>query len=324
MNLDSIVPVARRAALAVLALAATVVGVRAAAHGSHRRVGSSETYNDDGSFTLTRDLGDGRRMSVHVSGPVRFEDNGTLGTIGPGGVVAIDTGDSRNEQRMLITSEDGKPRYQWWVNGKVHAVDADAQAWLADALEVVAASQAIGRIQGHVGSLQGQIGSIQGEIGSLQGRIGSIQGAIGALQGKIGAIQGEEGSVEGRIGSHEGAIGGLEAARTQASPALRDQLDREIAQHRAEIEKARAELTSGAVAKRLQDAQAELRAAEERAHGEIAAIEREIDGVHGRERIAKIEQDIRDLHADDRIHEIERKSDPALERLKGRIGTIGG
>jgi beta-lactamase regulating signal transducer with metallopeptidase domain len=275
--------------------------------------------DDDGTFMMGRDLGAGRRFTVHVSGPVHFGERGAILDLGPSASVSVETRGRRGTQRMLITSDGGKLRYQWAVDGATHAVDDDARAWLADALEVAADSRAIGTIQGQVGSLQGQIGSIQGEIGSLQGRIGSIQGEIGSLQGKVGSIQGDEGSLQGEIGSHEGAIGGLEAARGQASSALQKQIDSEIREHEAAIEKLKAELHSGKLARRKQAAQEELKTAEAGAQERIAAVKREMADVHAEERIEKLHRQIEEIHAHQRIQELERQMEPALERLKGRI-----
>jgi beta-lactamase regulating signal transducer with metallopeptidase domain/predicted nucleic acid-binding Zn-ribbon protein len=336
MILDPKSPAGRgRAATAVcvVLLTATVLGVGAAAPPGPREKTSRVTSrsNDDSSefdqqgddsFTLRRSLGNGRRLSAHVSGPVRFDERGGISDLGSGSVL-IETRGARRSQRMLITAEEGKPRYQWWVDGATHAVDDAARAWLAEALEVVATARAIGTIQGHVGSLQGAIGAIQGEIGALQGEIGGVQGEVGSLQGKVGSIQGDQGSLQGTIGSHQGAIGGLEAARAQASAALQKQIDGEIRQHEAAIAKVQAELASGAFARRMQAAEAELKAAEVRARDQIAELERKMKSVHAEDRIGKLQREIEAMHADERIKELERRLEPALERLKGRIDGPG-
>jgi beta-lactamase regulating signal transducer with metallopeptidase domain len=290
-------------------------------HTTHTIVDSSEfeQNDDDGTFMMRRNLGGGRRLTVHVSGPVRFGERGAILELSPSGSVSVETRGARGTERMLITSEEGKLRYQWAVDGAAHAVDDDARAWLADALEVAAAARAIGTIQGQVGSLEGEIGSIQGEIGSLEGKIGSIEGEIGSLQGKVGSIQGDQGSLEGEIGTHEGAIGGLEAARDQASPALRKQIDSEIREHEAAIEKLRTEISSGKLARRKQAAEEELKTAEAGAQERIAAVKREMTEVHAEARIEKLHREIKEIHAEQRIHELERQMEPAVERLKGRI-----
>jgi beta-lactamase regulating signal transducer with metallopeptidase domain len=275
----------------------------------------------NGDFTLQHHLGNGRRLCARVHGPVRFDErNGSIRELPSGASVLIETraGKGRSE-RMLVTAEEGQPRYQWWRNDVALAVDDAARAWLADALEVVAAYRAIGSIQGEVGSLQGAIGSIQGDIGSLQGQIGSIQGEEGSLQGKVGSIQGEEGSLEGAIGGHQGAIGSLEAERWRADGARLERIDRQIREHEDAIRKLEAERTSGSLSRRLSEAEAELQAFHKTGGDRIAELQHQIEAMKAEDGIGRLERQIEDLHADDRIREIERRMKPALERLKARL-----
>jgi len=285
-----------------------------------------EEYNDNGhgDFSMQRGLGDGGRLTVHVDGPVRFDEkDGGIRELGPGSSVQIKTRTGGRSQRMTITPAAGAPRYEWWVNGESRPVDDAARAWLKDALQVVAASREIGSIQGQVGSLQGEIGEVQGEIGSLQGEIGSIQGEIGGLQGKLGELQGEQGSLQGEIGSHQGAIGGLEAARSQASSGLSAQLEREIETHEAAIRKLEAELASGELSRRMKDAEAELSRGEAKGQRDIAELERKIEALQGDQKIGKLEKQIEAIHADERIREIEKRTQPALDRLKATSRQLG-
>jgi beta-lactamase regulating signal transducer with metallopeptidase domain/predicted nucleic acid-binding Zn-ribbon protein len=280
----------------------------------------------DGDFSLQHYLGDKQRLCARVEGPVQFdEQTGAIRQLPAGSSVLIETREREaSSQRMLVTEEKGEPRYQWWLNDTSRPVDDNARAWLRDALEVVSAFRAIGSLQGEVGSLQGEIGSIQGEIGSLQGEIGSLQGEEGNLQGKIGSIQGEVGSLEGEIGSHQGAIGGLQAARSEASGPLRQQIDAEIQQHEAAIRKLEARKDEGALSRRLSEAEAELRAFQKASRGQIAELERKIEAIRSEDGIGKLERRIQDLHADDRISTIKRRVDPTVERLKERIRNLGG
>ena len=174
----------------------------------------SGSFDDGTEFSLQHRLGDGQWLCARVRGPVRFDErDGSILELPHGSSVEVETRRGGTSQRMLVTEDNGQPKHQWWLNGSAQAVDANARAWLADALAAVGGYRQIGAIQGQVGSLQGEIGSIQGEVGSLQGQIGSIQGQIGSLQGKVGSIQGERGSLQGGIGGHQGAIGGLQATR---------------------------------------------------------------------------------------------------------------
>ena len=303
---------------------ARAVGARSFC-GDARGGGFTRTFSDDdGDFELRHYLGDGSRLCARVRGPVRFDErSGAIRTLGAGGSVLVETrGRQGGSQKMRVTSEGGELRYEWSLNGTSRPVDDAARAWLADALEVVAAFQEIGSIQGEVGSLQGEIGSIQGEIGSLQGQIGSIQGEIGSLQGRIGSIQGERGSLQGEIGSHQGAIGGLQGARWNASASLEKQIDAEIKQHEAEIRKLEVKLESSAFRKRLDDAQAELETYQKTARGEIAELEKQIDAIRARDEIGKLEKQIEDLHADDRIDAIKRRVAPTVERLQSQLPKL--
>ena len=232
-----------------------------------------------GDFALQQDLGNGQRLCARVHGPVRFDERtGAIVELPAGSSVSVETRGRNRTRRVLVVPDSAGPRYEWWLDGAPRAADDAARAWLTDALEVIASYRAIGGIQGQVGSLQGEIGSIQGEVGSLQGKIGSVQGRIGSLQGQVGSIQGEEGSLQGEIGGHQGAIGGLEANRWDASAAEKARIDEKIAAHQAEIRKLQAEISSGQLARRLAEAEAELRAAEEKGQREIAAIERQDRG----------------------------------------------
>ena len=323
-------PGASLALLALILLGAT----RAAAEPARRSLegtaclagfrGSGMRFHDD-YVSLQQQLGDGQRLCARVQGPVLFDERtGAILELPKGSSVLIETRElQKGSQRMLITEEDGEPRYEWWLNGTARPVDGAARAWLADALEVVSAFRAIGSIQGEVGDLQGQIGSIQGEIGSLQGQIGSIQGEEGSLQGKIGSIHGEVGSLQGRIGSHQGAIANLQAARGRASAATGQQLDRDIREHEAAIRKLEDEIDSGELSRRLAKAEAELRAFQRSSRGEIAQLERRIEAIRSQDGIAELKRQIEELHAEDRIDEIERRMAPALERLKDQIGRLG-
>jgi len=322
-------------------LAATVVSVACAAQARSKRATDPATVSSsqesvtfdgfsgttvDGDYTsLQRDFGDGRRISARIHGPVLFDERtGAIRELPRGSSVLIETRElQKNSQRMLITEEQGAPRYEWWRNGTARPVDDDARAWLEEALAAVAGFRAIGDIHGQVGSLQGEIGSIHGQIGSLQGHIGSIQGEEGSLQGKIGAIQGERGSLQGEIGSHQGAIGGLQAARGVASDDLRKQLDREIKAHEAAISKLEAEKDDGALARRLAEAEAELRAFQQSSRGKIAELERQIAAIQSENKIEALEKEIDGLHAEERIDEIERRLAPRLERLKALIDELG-
>jgi beta-lactamase regulating signal transducer with metallopeptidase domain len=279
----------------------------------------------DGEFALQQHLGAGQRLCARVRGAVRFDErDGAILAIPRGGSVLVETRDGRASRRMLVTEEQGQPRYQWSLNGEARAVDAAAEAWLRDALEVMASYRLIGSIQGHVGSLQGEIGSIQGEIGSLQGEIGSIQGEEGSLQGKLGEIQGEQGGLQGEVGSHQGAIGGLQGARWQADAAEQRRIDREIASHNAAIQKIEAEIAARRFPERIAAAEREARSfADGEAKGRIAEINRRIQDVQAPKRIAEIERQIQDLHAQDRIAEIERRMRPVLDRLKVEAHRIG-
>jgi len=286
--------------------------------------GSEWTGTENDNFTLQHDLGDARRLCATVKGSVRFDErDGSIREVPPGSSVAVETRGRKGTQLMRVAGEAGAPRYEWWIDGASRPVDDAARAWLAHALEVVASYRAIGSIQGQVGSLQGEIGSIQGEVGSLQGEIGSIQGRIGGLQGSIGSIEGERGGMEGRIGGEEGAIGGLEGRRWQANANEKATIDKEIASHRAAIEKVRAEMASRNFDRRIADAQAELRAEEKKAQAAIAAVERKIDDIHADEKIVGLNKKIADLHADERIAEIEKRLKPALERLETDIQRLG-
>jgi chromosome segregation ATPase len=263
-------------------------------------------------------------LCARVHGPVRFDEgDGSIRELGRGGSVLVETRSAQRSQRMRISGAPEGPRYEWWVNGEVRTPDDAARAWLRDALQVVEGYREIGSIQGKVGSLQGEIGTLQGRIGSLQGEIGEVQGHVGGLQGKLGSIQGEEGSLQGAIGSHQGAIGGLEAARSQASPGLRAELDREIETHEAAIRKLEAELESGDLHRRLASAEAELQRAEAASRDQIAELERKIEALRGDEQIGKLERQIEDIHADERISDIELRVKPALERLKEAIQRLG-
>ncbi len=285
----------------------------------HERDGDGGTS----SFALQERLGDGRRLCARVRGRVSFDaKDGSIRELAPGSSVLIETGKAQRSQRMRITPGDGAPRYEWWLNGESRTPDDAARAWLADALQVVAAHREIGAIQGHVGSLQGEIGGIQGEIGALQGEIGAVQGRIGGLQGALGSIQGEQGGLQGAIGSHQGAIGGLEAARSQASSGLREQIDREIETHRAAIRKLEAELQGGDLSRRMANAEAELRREEAKSRDEIAALERKIEAVNADGKIQALEKQIEDIDADERIREIEKRMKPALDRLKDAVQRL--
>jgi predicted nucleic acid-binding Zn-ribbon protein len=290
-----------------------------------RGEGFTSGLDDDGGFALRRALGEGASLCARARGPVELDERtGAIRALPSGSSLLVETRARQGtSQRMLVTGEQGEPRYQWFLKGARQPVDDAARAWLADALEVVASFREIGRIQGEVGSLQGQIGQVQGEIGALQGQIGRVQGEIGALQGRIGAIQGERGGLQGQIGSHQGAIGGLQGARWNASAAREQQIDREIAQHESEIRKLEAKLESSGFAQRLADAEAELAAFEKTAHERIAELEREIEGIRGEDRIAKLEKQIDDLHADDRIDAIKRRVAPAVERLTAQTRRLG-
>jgi chromosome segregation ATPase len=265
-------------------------------------------------------------LRVRIVGDVLFDDRtGAIRDLPRGGSVLIETrGVEAGSQRMRITEEQGKARIEWWLNGDARPVDADARAWLKEALEVFAAYRAIGDIQGHVGSLQGEIGSIQGQIGSLQGSIGSIQGEEGRLQGKIGSIQGEQGSLQGEIGSHQGAIGNLQAARSSASDDLKRRLDGEIQGHEAAIRKLEAKRDDGTLARRLAEAEAELRAFQQGSRERIRELERQIAAIQSENKIGQLEQQIESVHAEERIDEIERRVAPARERLEALIRKLGG
>jgi len=287
--------------------------------------GFNGTMLDGDHTSYQQDLGGGRRLRARVDGPVLFDERtGAIRELPRGSLVLIETqGRQKNSQRMLITEEQGAPRYEWWLNGSARPIDDDSRAWLEEALAAVAAFRAIGEIQGHVGSLQGQVGALQGRIGSLQGRIGAIQGEEGSLQGKIGAIQGEQGSLQGQIGSHQGVIGSLQAARGVASDDLRKQIDREIQAHEAAIRKLEAEKDDGELARRLAEAEAELRAFQRSSRGKIADLERQIDAIRSEDEIGELEKEIDSLHADERIDEIERRVAPRLDRLKALIDKLG-
>jgi predicted nucleic acid-binding Zn-ribbon protein len=275
----------------------------------------SGSDEDGGRFVLRQRLGEGRSLCARVEGVSLDPKDGSIRDLRPGGSVDVETRAGRRSQRMRVTPGASGARYEWAVDGEARPVDDGARAWLADALQVVAACREIGRLQGQVGELQGRIGEVQGEIGRLQGEIGRVQGHIGSLQGRIGQVQGEEGSLQGEIGRHAGAIGGLEAARSQASADLRTRIDQEIEGHRAEIRKLQAQLDGGDLARRKTTAEAELRQAEAASRTEIAELERKIAGVKGEQRIADLERQIRDIHADERIREIETRLKPAVERL---------
>ena len=291
--------------------------------------GSSSTTVQNGenhSTSLQHDFEDGRRIRARVVGDVQFDDRtGAIREMPRGSSVSIETrGPERGSQRMRITEERGEPRYEWRLNGETRPVDADARAWLAEALEVFAAYRAIGSIRGHVGSLQGHIGSIQGEIGSLQGRIGAIQGEEGSLQGQIGSIQGEIGSLEGEIGSHQGAIGNLQAGRSSASNDLRKRIDREIREHEAAIRELEAKRDDGTFARRLEQAERELRAFRESSRGKIQELERQIAAIESENEIGRLEKEIENFRAEERVSEIERRVAPAVERLGALMRKLGG
>jgi predicted nucleic acid-binding Zn-ribbon protein len=286
--------------------------------------GSELNGTHDGDFALQQRLGDGQRLCARVHGAVRFDErDGSILELPRGGSVEVETRRGGTSQRMLVTQDDGQPKHQWWLNGSARTVDANARAWLVDALAAMNGYRQIGSIQGQVGSLQGEIGSIQGEVGSLQGQIGSIQGEIGSLQGKVGSIQGERGSLQGEIGSHQGAIGSLEGARWSASSSLEQKIDGEIRQHEAEIRKLEAKLESSAFSKRLSDAEAELAAFEKSSRRKIGVLERQIAAIRSQDGIGKLEKQIDALHADDRIDEIKRRVAPTVERLKAHVRTLG-
>ncbi len=283
------------------------------------------TTRDGENTSFHTDLGNGRRLRARIHGPVEFDERtGAIRDLPHGSSVLIETRKSeKRSQRMLITEKRGEPRYEWWLNGEARRLDDDARAWLDEALAAMAAFRAIGEIRGHVGSLRGEIGSIQGHIGSLQGRIGSIRGEEGSLRGKIGSIHGERGSLQGEIGSHQGAIGSLRGARVSASNDLKQRIDREIRVHEAAIRELEAKRDDGAFSRRLEEAEAELRAFQKRSRGKIAELERQIDAIQSQNKIAELEEEIESVHAEERIEKIERRMAPTVERLKDLIDELG-
>jgi predicted nucleic acid-binding Zn-ribbon protein len=264
-----------------------------------------------GDFVLQQRLGDGMSLCARVEGPVRFDErDGSILELPRGSSVEVETRRGRTSQRMLVTEESGQPKHQWWLNGSAQAVDANARAWLGDALAAINGYR--------------QIGSIQGQVGSLQGQIGSIQGEVGSLQGKVGSIQGERGSLQGQIGSHQGAIGGLQGSRWQADAAQKARIDREIDTHEAAIRKLEAEMDARDFPARLTAAEKELDSFDGgEAKTRIADLARQIQDVRADERIAALEKQIRDLHADERIQEIEGRTKPVVERLKRQAAQPG-
>lgn len=283
------------------------------------------SWTRDGELQVQRSLGGGARLCARVHGPVRFEPrSGAIRELPAGSSLLVETRTAAGgSQRMLVTRDGGELRHQWWLDGASRPVDDTARAWLADALEVVAAEHEVGALQGEVGRLQGRIGTIQGEIGRLQGEIGRIQGEIGALQGRVGRAQGEIGSLQGEIGGHQGAIGSLEGSRWNASATREKQIDAEIAQHEAAIRKLEARLESSDATKRLRGAEAELAALEESSRGRIAGLERQIDAIRSQDGIGELEKQIEDLHAEDRIDELKRRVAPTVERLAARVRAFG-
>lgn len=283
------------------------------------------SFTREGELQIQRPLSDGVRLCARVRGPVRFEPrSGAIRELPVGSSLLVETRTAKGaSQRMLVTRDEGELRQQWWRDGASRPVDDAAQAWLADALEVVAADREVGALQGEVGRLQGQIGRVQGEVGRLQGEIGRIQGEIGALQGRVGRVQGERGSLQGEIGSHQGAIGSLQGSRWNASPTREKQIETEIAEHEAAIRKLEARLESSEITQRLSGAEAELAAFEESSRGRIAELERQIDAIRSEDRIGALEKQIEDLHADDQIDEIKRRVAPAAERLAARVRAFG-
>jgi predicted nucleic acid-binding Zn-ribbon protein len=335
----------RGVAIAGLAImASTVLGVACASPAQHvaparavedaqqspaGAVGSAGSHRamlDDSGFNFRHSFGDGCRLSARVNGPVVFDERtGAIHALPRGSSVLIETdAPSEGSQQMLITEEQGAPRYEWWLNGHAQAVDDDARAWLETALEAMAALREIGEIQGQVGSLQGRIGSIQGQIGSLQGDIGSIQGQEGSLQGRIGSLQGEQGALSGQIGSHVSAIANLRGAGSAASEDLRQLIDRDIQQHEGAIRELETRRDQGDLPRRLADAQAALRAFQQSSRGKITALERQIDAIRGKNEIGDLEQDIADLHAQERIDAIELRVAPTVERLEALMRKLGG
>ena len=314
------------ATIACAAAAAPAQREREAAPATASPDGWTGTVRDEEHTSLQHDFEDGRRVRARVVGHVLFDERtGAIREMPRGSSVMIETrGVDAGSQRMLITEEQGAPRYEWWLNGDARPVDADARAWLKEALEVTGAIREIGSIQGHVGSLQGHIGSIQGEIGALQGQIGSIQGEEGSLEGKIGAIQGEMGSLLGEIGSHQGAIGSLQGARSSASDDLRKRIDREIEQHEAAIRKLEAERDDGTQARRLAKAEAELRAFQRGSRERILELERQIAAIRSKNEIGQLEEEIDNFRAEERVDEIERRMAPAVERLRAQMRKLGG
>jgi hypothetical protein len=288
--------------------------------------GSEISGTHEGTVVLQHRLGTGQWLCARAHRAVRFDErDGSILALPRGSWVQVETRDGRRSQRMLVTEEGGQHRYQWFPGGKPQILDADARAWLADALEAVAGFRAIGEIRGQVGSLHGEIGSIHGEVGSLRGQIGSIRGEEGSLRGKLGSIRGEEGSLRGSVGSHQGAIGALQGSRWNADSARRAEIDREIAVHEREIRKLEAEMESRKFPARIAAAEAEIRTfVDSQAKGRIQQIEKQIEDVRAEERVAKLKRQIEDLHADDRIAEIERRMKPVLERLKGHIDRLSG
>jgi hypothetical protein len=129
--------------------------------------------------------------------------------------------------------------------------------------------------------------------------------------------------MEGQIGGQEGAIGGLEGRRWQASAAEKASIDKEIAGHRATIEKLRAEMADRQFDRRIAEAQAELQAEEKKAHVEMAALDRRIEDLHADEKIGGLRRKIADLHAEEHIAEIEGRLKPAVERLAADIQRLG-
>jgi beta-lactamase regulating signal transducer with metallopeptidase domain len=282
------------------------------------------------------------RVCMVTEGFTGGDDHRPSGWPGRATRVILETDRPNDLRRMEIVGG----RVSWTVNGQARGVDADADAWRRDLLDVLDATWEVSLLHGERSSLRGRISSIHGERSSLQGRISSLRGEVSSMRGMISSARGEESSLrgeissirghvsslKGQISSERGAISSLQASRWDRAD--RDDIAARIRRHEDEIRRIEDEIVRYDADARVREVERriarldterkveeiERRIREFDLEEKIAAVNRQLADLDVEGRVDRIERDIISLDVDDRAREMEERRDEALARLRATLG----
>ncbi len=254
-------------------------------------------YNETGAHVVQKRFDDGLRMVMRASPEVEFDpDTGEIADLEIDSRVMLATELDGVEFQLEVTpDQDGRPSYEFAVNGGPRPFDSQARAWMGTMLSVAEDIRDVQEIRFELMDLNGKISNEKGKRSNLRGKISRIKSQESNLRAKI-ANNRSDLSISKLYSRYARATSTQTRIRNQIRALRKEDADADVATLEEELAAWHEEELEVAVKRKFQEPLVEAR---------IAVIEEQIVDLDTEGRVAEVEREILALETDERIAEVQ-------------------